>query len=104
MIYDITCMYSIHNAHDMIYHTQVGTEFANVEWVRGNLKDLPDLAPAMKGVKKVVFAPLLATRAGSDPTYFEAAVYQDIEMNRVVYAEGITHLFTFFTARISTYT
>jgi hypothetical protein len=37
---------------------------------------------------QVVFTPLLATKAGSDPNYFQSAVFQDIEMNRVVYGEG----------------
>jgi hypothetical protein len=73
---------------DDVKRAVVGTEFASVEWVNGNLKEFSDLAPAMRGVKKVVFTPLLATKAGSDPNYFESAVYQDIEMNRVVYGEG----------------
>ena len=66
----------------------VGTEYAAVEWVNGDLKELTGLDTAMKGVKKVVFAPLLATRAGSDPEYFKQAVDQDIQMNRLVFAEG----------------
>ena len=73
---------------DDVKRAVVGTEFASVEWVNGNLKEFSDLAPAMRGVKKVIFTPLLATKAGSDPNYFESAVFQDIEMNRVVYGEG----------------
>ena len=66
----------------------IGTEFEQVEWVNGNLKEFSDLAPAMKGVKKVLFTPLLATRAGSDPTYFKETVSEDIELTRLVYSEG----------------
>ena len=38
---------------DDVKRAVVGTEFASVEWVNGNLKEFSDLAPAMRGVKKV---------------------------------------------------
>ena len=66
----------------------IGTEFADIEWVNGDLKEKTGLESAMKGVSKVIFAPLLATRAGSDPEYFRTAVDQDIQMNRLIFAEG----------------
>jgi len=65
-----------------------GTEFAAVEWVNGNLNEFSDLSSAMKGVKKVIFAPLLATRAGSDPEYFKTNIGQDIELNKAVFSDG----------------
>jgi hypothetical protein len=38
---------------DDVKQAVVGTELASVEWVTGNLKEFSDLAPAMRGVKKV---------------------------------------------------
>eukprot|EP00961_Rhodomonas_salina_P083428 1120444-Rhodomonas_salina.1 len=70
----------------------VGTELANVEWVSGNLNNLADLAPVMKGVKKVIFSPLLATRAGLDPAYAKATMQEDISMNRRIYSEAVGEL------------
>ena len=69
-----------------------GTELAQVEWVKGNLNNLADLAPAMKGVKRVIFAPLLATRAGLDPAYVRATVFEDVEMNRRIYADAVAEI------------
>ena len=69
-----------------------GTELAQVEWVKGNLNNLADLAPAMKGVKRVIFAPLLATRAGLDPAYVRTTVFEDIEMNRRIYADAVAEI------------
>jgi hypothetical protein len=73
---------------DDVKQAVIGTEFAGVEWVSGDLKEKIGLDTAMKGVKKVIFAPLLATRAGSDPEYFKTAVDQDIQMNRLIFSEG----------------
>ena len=73
---------------DDVKQAVIGTEFAGVEWVSGDLKEKTGLNTAMKGVKKVIFAPLLATRAGSDPEYFKTAVDQDIQMNRLIFSEG----------------
>lgn len=71
-----------------------GTRLAAVEWVNGDLNSIADFAPAlMKGVKKVVFAPLLASRAGLDPSYAGgAAAYEDIAMNRRIYSEAVGEL------------
>jgi hypothetical protein len=42
-----------------------GTRLADVEWVEGNLNQISDFAPGIiKGVKKIIFAPILASRAG----------------------------------------
>lgn len=49
---------------------------ARIEWVQGDLNRKADLAPAMKGVQKVVFC------AGSHG-------WEDIENNRRIYAEAV---------------
>lgn len=52
---------------------------ADVEWVVGDLNKKADLAPAMKGVKKVIFA------AG-------AHGFEDIENNRRIYSEAVAEI------------
>mmetsp|Transcript_34980 Transcript_34980/g.51226 ORF Transcript_34980/g.51226 Transcript_34980/m.51226 type:complete len:357 (+) Transcript_34980:49-1119(+) len=61
---------------DKIKKQLVGTDLAAVEWVNGDLNDKSTLAPAMVGVKKIIFA------AG-------AHGWEDIENNRRIYAEAV---------------
>mmetsp|Transcript_20977 Transcript_20977/g.32875 ORF Transcript_20977/g.32875 Transcript_20977/m.32875 type:complete len:279 (-) Transcript_20977:173-1009(-) len=75
----------------------VGTELAQVDWVKGNLNyNVSDVEGIMGGVKKVIFAPLLASRAGLDPTYLEqsggAALFEDIEMNHHIYCDAVREI------------
>jgi len=56
-----------------------GTELEKVEWVSGDLNDKKTLAPAMVGVKKVIFC------AG-------AHGWEDIENNRRIYFEAVAEL------------
>lgn len=51
----------------------------DVEWVVGDLNKKADLAPAMKGVKKVIFA------AG-------AHGFEDLENNRRIYSEAVAEI------------